>query len=87
MKESMPDTHGWVDRGPSKRPKPKPELVTVRGVKLKVSAVIRQGTENPRALTPDEQERSFTNQVAADADLAAWEKWYADGCCVPEADR
>jgi hypothetical protein len=70
--------------------------VTVRGVKLKVSAVIRQGTENPRALTPDEQEIAFRNQVTADEDLRLMERWYtpdrADAttrgaCCVPEADR
>jgi len=77
----MPDTHGWVDRGPTKRPRPDDKT------RRQVKAVIKQGVEKPRELTPEEGLLAFRNQVAADKDLERMEKWAADGCCVTEGNR
>jgi hypothetical protein len=95
MKESMPDTHGWIDRGPSRRPPAKNGPVRVTrpdGTRETVPAsspgpTIRQGVNDPRELSPDEQGLVLTNQIRSDEDLAAMEKWYSDGGNVPEANR
>ena len=96
MRESMPDTHGWVDRGPSRHPKPKAGPVRITrpdGTEetmpayKSISAIIHKSIENPRKLSPAERDIAFGNQVIADEDLAAMEKWYADGATVPEGGR
>jgi hypothetical protein len=95
MKESMPDTHGWVDRGPSRLPHQKNGPVRITrpdGTRETVPAsspgpTIRQGVNAPRELSPEDQVLAFRNQVRADEDLAAMEKWCTDGGNVPEANR
>jgi hypothetical protein len=94
MKESMPDTHGWIDRGPSRLPRQKNGPVRITrpdGTKETVPAAspgvtIRQGVESPRELSPGTRDRAFVNQVAADEDLRFMERWAANGCCVPEGN-
>ena len=88
MKQWMSEDQGWVDRGPSRRPriaKAGPVNGTVKAYSpTKLRAILGAA---PRTLTPDEQAIALRNQIVADADLAAMEKWYTDGATVPEGDR
>lgn len=86
MKENHLTTHGeYVDRGGNrhdKQPSAGNVLINKKATKAaytdqEVTAIIRQGRENPRRLTLEESRLANKNRTKANEDLRAMEAWAA----------
>ena len=84
MKENHLTTHGeYADRGGNRHDKQAPAgdvLINKKVSKAaytdqEVTAIIRQGRENPRRLTLEESRLANKNRMKANGDLRAMEAW------------
>lgn len=79
MRESMPNTHGYVDRGPRLNTTLDVENATLPSVwpgDKDDLAIERQGRMNPRRLSLEEERLVKRNREIAQEDLQAMEAWY-----------